>query len=57
MLIDGEETAPWQLDAGVPQCSLLSPIFFLLCNALLLEELDLLELHLSALSFADKSTC
>jgi len=54
MPVDGEETAPWQLDAGVPQESLLSPIFFLFCKALLLEALDVLELYLSTLSIADE---
>jgi hypothetical protein len=51
--IDGEDTAPQQPVAGVPQGSPLSPILFLFYNAPLLEALNLLELHLSALGFAD----
>jgi retron-type reverse transcriptase len=37
LLVDGEESAPRQLAAGVPQGSPLSPILFLFYNALLLE--------------------
>ena len=40
LLVDNEETEPHQLNAGVPQGSLLSPILFLFYNALLLEALN-----------------
>jgi hypothetical protein len=51
--VDKEETAPQPLIARVPQGSSLSPMLFLFYNALLLEALNLLELRLSALGFAD----
>ena len=52
-MVDGEETAPQQLLARVPQGSPLSPILFLFYNALSLEALSLPELRLSALGFVD----
>jgi hypothetical protein len=45
-MVDGEETAPQQLLAGVPQGSPLSPILFLFYNAPLLEAVSLPELRL-----------
>jgi hypothetical protein len=53
IVVDGVETAPQLLAAGVLQGSLLSPMLFLFYNAPLLEALDLLELRLSTLGFAD----
>ena len=53
ILINGEETSPRQLLAGVPQGSPLSPILFLFYNALLLEALNQPDLCLSAIGFAD----
>jgi hypothetical protein len=53
IVVDGEETAPWQLLAGVPQGSPLSPILFLFYNALLLEVLNLPDMRMSALGFVD----
>jgi hypothetical protein len=53
IVVDGVEIAPQSLAAGVLQGSLLSPMLFLFYNALLLEALDLPELCLSTLGFAD----
>jgi hypothetical protein len=53
IVVDGVETAPQSLAAGVPQGSPLSPMLFLFYNTPLLEALDLLELRLSTLGFAD----
>jgi hypothetical protein len=53
IVVDGVETAPQLLAAGVPQGSPLSPMLFLCYNAPLLEALNLLELRLSTLGFAD----
>jgi hypothetical protein len=53
IVVDGVETALQSLAARVLQGSLLSLMLFLFYNALLLEALDLLELRLSTLSFAD----
>jgi retron-type reverse transcriptase len=53
LLVDNEETAPRQLNAGVPQGSPLSLILFLFYNAPLLEALDQPDLPLSPLGFAD----
>jgi hypothetical protein len=53
IVVDGEETAPRQLPAGVPQGSPLSPILFLFYNAPLLEALNQLNPQLSAVGFAD----
>jgi hypothetical protein len=40
LVVNKEETAPCQLNAGVLQGSLLSPILFLFYNALLLEAVN-----------------
>jgi hypothetical protein len=53
IVVDGVETALQSLTAGVLQGSLLSLMLFLFYNAPLLEALDLLELRLSTLGFAD----
>jgi hypothetical protein len=53
LIVDNEETPPRQLVAGVPQGSPLSPILFIFYNSGLLESLDLPDLHLSTLGFAD----
>jgi hypothetical protein len=53
IVVDGVETAPQLLAAKVLQGSLLSLMLFLFYNALLLKALDLLELRLSTLGFAD----
>jgi hypothetical protein len=53
IVADGEETAPRQLLAGVPQGSPLSPILFLFYNAPLLEGLNQPGQQLSAVGFAD----
>jgi retron-type reverse transcriptase len=53
IVVDGEESASRQLPAGVPQGSPLSPILFLFYNGPLLEALNLPELRLSAIGFAN----
>ena len=53
IVVDGVETALQLLAARVLQGSLLSLMLFLFYNALLLKALDLLELRLSTLGFAD----
>jgi hypothetical protein len=53
LLVDGEESAPRQLAAGVPQGSPLSPILFLFYNAPLLEAAYQPELPMLPLGFAD----
>jgi hypothetical protein len=53
IVVDGVETALQLLAAKVLQGSLLSLMLFLFYNALLLKALDLLELRLSTLGFAD----
>ena len=53
IVVDGEETAPHQLLAGIPQGSPLSPILFLFYNAPLLKALNQLSPQLSAIGFAD----
>jgi hypothetical protein len=53
IVVDGVETALQLLAARVLQGSLLSLMLFLFYNVLLLEALDLLELRLSTLGFAD----
>jgi hypothetical protein len=53
IVVDGVETVLQLLAAKVLQRSLLSLMLFLFYNALLLKALDLLELRLSTLSFAD----
>src|SRR5579862_5135934 len=53
LIVDGKETAPHQLQAGVPQGSPLSPILFLFYNGPLLDALNLPDLRLSATGYAD----
>jgi hypothetical protein len=53
LIVDGKETTPQLLQAGVPQGSPLSPILFLFYNGPLLEALDIPDLRLSAIGFAD----
>ena len=53
LIIDGIETEARQLRAGVPQGSPLSPILFLFYNATLLEALNLPEIPLTPIGFAD----
>ena len=53
LVVDGEETEPRKLNAGVPQGSPLSPILFLFYNAPLLEKLYQPNLPLMPLGFAD----
>jgi hypothetical protein len=53
LLVDGVETASRPLPAGVPQGSNLSPILFLFYNAPLLEALDMPNIPISPLGFAD----
>jgi len=53
LVVDGEETAPHQLNAGVPQGSPLSPILFLFYNATLLEAAYQPDLPVIPLGFAD----
>jgi hypothetical protein len=52
-MINNHESEPFQLKAGVPQGSPLSPILFLFYNAPLLETLDLPDQNLSHLGFAN----
>jgi len=52
-VIDGEETSPQPLTAGVLQGSPLSPILFLFYNSPLLESLNQPAQQLSAIGFAD----
>jgi hypothetical protein len=53
LIVDNEETAPRQLNAGVPQGSPLSPILFLFYNAPLLEAVNQPDLPIAPLGFAD----
>ena len=53
LIVDDKETAPRQLNAGVPQGSPLSPILFLFYNAPLLEVANQLDLPMIPLGFAD----
>ena len=53
LVVDNEETASRQLNAGVPQGSPLSPILFLFYNAPLLEAVYQPELPTLPLGFAD----
>ena len=53
LVVDGVETAPRQLTAGVPQGSPLSPILFLFYNAPLLEALGRTNNPISLIGFAD----
>jgi hypothetical protein len=53
LLVDNKETEPYQLQAGVPQGSLLSLILFLFYNALLLKALNQPDLSLSLLGFTN----
>ena len=53
MLVDSEETASCPLPAGVLQGSNLSSILFLFYNALLLKALNMLEIPISPIGFAD----
>ena len=53
MIVDNEETALQQLNAGVPQGSPLSPILFLFYNAPLLEAVNQPDLLIAPLGFVD----
>jgi hypothetical protein len=53
LIVDNEETALQQLNAGVLQGSLLSPILFLFYNALLLEAVNQPDLPIALLGFVD----
>jgi hypothetical protein len=53
LVVDGEESVPRQLNAGVPQGSPLSPILFLFYNAPLLEAVYQPDLPMLPLGFAD----
>ena len=53
LVVEGKESAPHQLSAGVPQGSPLSPILFLFYNAPLLEAVHQPDLPMLPLGFAD----
>jgi hypothetical protein len=53
LIVNNEETALQQLNAGVLQGSLLLLILFLFYNALLLEAVNQLDLPIALLGFAD----
>jgi len=53
LIIDSVETAAHQLNASVPQGSLLLPILFLFYNAPLLETLNQTDIPLALVGFAD----
>ena len=53
LIVDGKETTPRKLNAGVPQGSPLSPILFLFYNAPLLEAVQQPDTPILPLGFAD----
>src|SRR5438045_9680557 len=53
LMVDSMETVSRQLSAGIPQGSNLSPILFLFYNAPLLEALNMPDIPISPIGFAD----
>ena len=53
LVIQGQESEPFSVEAGVPQGSTLSPILFLFYNAELLDICNQPQQRLSAVGFAD----